>query len=134
MLNSVENRVPFLDKEVIELALSMPEELNYNNRGNWEGKMLMKKNLEKDFSPEYVYRNKQGFGVPLANWFAEDGPLYNEPYMKLMNSRSKIFREIFDLQGLYYLLTLGEHNKTYLLLFLEEWLYQFENTRKRKEI
>jgi asparagine synthase (glutamine-hydrolysing) len=134
MMNSLETRVPFIDREVIEIALSMPEGLNYKENAKWEGKYLLKKNLENDFSHDFVYRQKQGFGVPLIEWYAEDGSLYNEPYIRLMNPKSEIFRELFNPEFVYQRITCGEHNKTYLLLFLEEWLYQFENKEGRLKI
>jgi asparagine synthase (glutamine-hydrolysing) len=134
MMNSLESRVPFIDKEVIEMALSVPEEININEKGEWEGKFLLKENLKSDFPQDFIYRKKQGFSVPLSQWFGEDGAMYVEPYAKLINTRSEKFREIFNLNAVYDLLCQGGHNNTYLILFLEEWLYQFENASGRINI
>lgn len=134
MMNSIEVRVPFIDNKVIEMALSVPEDINFKNAKDWDGKILLKNNLGKEFSHDFVYRKKQGFGVPLDRWYGENGPLYNEPYMKLMNSRSEIFRKIFNIEKIYEYVTCGEHHKTYLFLFLEEWLYQFENDKNKIKI
>jgi asparagine synthase (glutamine-hydrolysing) len=128
MMNGLEVRVPFLDKKVAEFALSMPEEINVSN-SKWEGKRLLKKALENDFSDSYIYRQKQGFAVPLDKWFQSKGDLYSEPYRRLINSESKIFTEIFNLDAVYNFISSGDYSKTYFLLFLEEWFRQYENRK-----
>lgn len=128
MANGLEVRVPFLDKKVAEFALKVPEKINSRNY-NWEGKVLLKKILEKDFPPSFVYRKKQGFAIPIVKWFGENGALYAEPYKKLIDSDSKIFKNIFNIDAVYASISCGEYSKIYFLLFLEEWLLQNENRK-----
>jgi asparagine synthase (glutamine-hydrolysing) len=128
MINSLEVRVPFLDKKVAEYALTMPEEVNKKGE-KWEGKKILKKILDKNFSSSFIYRKKQGFAIPLDTWFGSQGKLYSEPYMRLMNSGSEIFKQIFNLDAVYNFINLGDHSRTYFLLFLEEWLRQYENRK-----
>ena len=67
----VEARAPFLDHKLIEMAFTIPEKYNVNNKTT---KAIPKKILEKDFDKEFVYRKKQGFGNPLSHWFANIPP------------------------------------------------------------
>jgi asparagine synthase (glutamine-hydrolysing) len=66
MANSLEVRVPMLDHTFVNWALGIPSAVN--RRGN-EGKILLKRAFEKLVPRNTLYRPKQGFSVPLANWF-----------------------------------------------------------------
>jgi asparagine synthase (glutamine-hydrolysing) len=65
MFNSLELRTPFLDKELIEFCNSLP--YDYIMCGG-ENKYITKKIAEKHFSKELIYREKQGFGIPIGHW------------------------------------------------------------------
>lgn len=66
MANSLEVRSPLLDHEMAEFAASLPVALKVNGS---TGKLLLKRYAEKLLSPELINRPKQGFSVPLADWF-----------------------------------------------------------------
>jgi asparagine synthase (glutamine-hydrolysing) len=70
MANSLEVRVPLLDHTLVEWAARVPPALKLRKG---EGKYVFKKALEPYIPHEVLYRPKQGFDVPLANWFR--GPL-----------------------------------------------------------
>jgi asparagine synthase (glutamine-hydrolysing) len=63
---SLEGRVPFLDHRVVELALAMPEQVKTRN-GNL--KHILKKAVRGLIPDEIIDRPKQGFGVPVNEWF-----------------------------------------------------------------
>ncbi len=65
MANSVEARSPLLDQELIELAGTIPSTLKIKNG---ETKYIFKKALERIVPREILYRQKQGFGVPIVEW------------------------------------------------------------------
>jgi asparagine synthase (glutamine-hydrolysing) len=65
MFNSLELRTPFLDKDLIEFSSSLP--FNLIMHGG-ENKYITKKVAEKHFSKELIYREKQGFGIPIGHW------------------------------------------------------------------
>lgn len=132
MRHGLESRVPFIDREVVDLALEIPEELNIPSQEGQNGKLLLKKMLLPDFGPQFVNRQKQGFGVPLADWFSAGGDLYNEPYMRLLNPRSRLFYKLFSQNGIFDMLSRGEHYKTHLLLILEAWLHYYEQEKKAR--
>lgn len=65
---SLEGRVPFLDHEFVELAMSIPEK-SKTNGGTL--KHILKKAVRGVIPDELIDRPKQGFGVPVYEWFFE---------------------------------------------------------------
>jgi asparagine synthase (glutamine-hydrolysing) len=63
---SLETRVPFLDHKFVELAMSIPEQVI--TRGK-ESKHILKKAVRGLIPDEVIDRRKQGFGVPIQEWF-----------------------------------------------------------------
>ncbi len=70
MANSLEVRAPFLDQDFAKWTTSLPAKLKIRGR---EGKYILKRALESRLPSNVLYRPKQGFIVPLAEWFR--GPL-----------------------------------------------------------
>ncbi len=66
MASSLELRSPFLDHEVVELGLSLPDSLRW--RGT-TGKIALRRAFAAELPPEIARRGKRGFGVPLSRWF-----------------------------------------------------------------
>jgi asparagine synthase (glutamine-hydrolysing) len=69
MATSVEARVPFLDHELVEFAMALPPEMKVRDG---VGKYVLKKAVEDVLPRHIVYRKKQGFGAPVAEWFKGD--------------------------------------------------------------
>ncbi|RQO65701.1 asparagine synthase (glutamine-hydrolyzing) [Pedobacter sp. KBW01] len=65
MANSMEVRVPFIDKELTEFALSIPARIK-TKQG--EQKYLLKKAMDQIVPDKILYGKKKGFGVPYAYW------------------------------------------------------------------
>jgi asparagine synthase (glutamine-hydrolysing) len=66
MAASIEERLPFLDHKLVELAARLPTKLL--TRG-FRTKVLLKRALEPFLPPEVLYRRKMGFAVPVGEWF-----------------------------------------------------------------
>jgi len=69
MASSVEARVPFLDRELVEFALALPMNMKVRNG---VGKWLLKRTVDGLLPSEIVHRPKQGFGAPVAEWVRGD--------------------------------------------------------------
>ena len=69
MANSLELRVPFLDKEVFRVAESIPYDLKISHGTT---KYALRKALEKIVPPHVLHRKKLGFPVPMRHWLAGD--------------------------------------------------------------
>jgi asparagine synthase (glutamine-hydrolysing) len=63
---SLEGRVPFLDYKFVEYSMSIPTELKTKN-GTL--KHILKKSVRGIIPDEIIDRKKQGFGVPVYEWF-----------------------------------------------------------------
>ena len=100
MAHALEVRVPLLDHELVEWLATLPSHLKL--RGG-EGKYIFKKALEKHLPAHILYRKKQGFAVPLAQWFR--GPLRQRVRDSLLGPR---------------LADTGFFNKTYLHEIVEQ--------------
>lgn len=70
MAVSLEAREPLLDHRLVEFAATLPENLRLK-RG--EGKWLLKQTMRRYLPDDILYRQKQGFVTPIAQWFR--GPL-----------------------------------------------------------
>ena len=81
MANSLEVRVPFLDKEVMALAEKIPTRYRVSHRGTAEGmkyttKYAMRMAAKKDTpsgTSKTALKKKLGFPVPIRVWLKEDG-------------------------------------------------------------
>lgn len=87
MAHSMENRVPFLDRRVVEFARRLPSDslvgLNVPTKaGRMRGtKVAVKALARRMFDDDFVYRRKSGFGLPLAQYFRQP------KFVDLMESR-----------------------------------------------
>lgn len=73
MAHSIENRVPFLDNNVVEGSFEIPEKLLVMRRSpegfNTE-KYLLKKTAANMFGQKFAFRGKMGFTIPVRNFFS----------------------------------------------------------------
>jgi len=125
MAHGVEVRVPFLDRDLVQLAAGIPNPLRQQGK---TGKYILKKAMEGLLPNETIYRAKTGFGVPLREWM--QGPLL--PLIDdLLSESSTRSRGIFDHAGLQRLRAddaAGRVDGAYTLLgvvCLETWFRTF---------
>jgi asparagine synthase (glutamine-hydrolysing) len=70
MAHGVENRVPFLDRRVIEFARALPaEHLVGAHTSGPDTKAVVKELARRSFDAAFVYRRKSAFNLPLAQLF-----------------------------------------------------------------
>ncbi len=73
MASSIENRVPFLDNDLVSLGLSLPQESlirSHNNR--LEGKFALKTICADKFDTSFAFRDKMGFGIPIRRFLGSN--------------------------------------------------------------
>jgi asparagine synthase (glutamine-hydrolysing) len=73
MAASLEAREPLLDHRLIGFAAQLPDNLRI--RGN-QGKVLLKRAMRRYLPKDVLYRPKQGFVTPIAEWLR--GPLASD--------------------------------------------------------
>ena len=69
MANSLEARVPFLDHNLVQKTIDLPKKIKIKKN---KLKVLLKDIVKGLLPYEILNRKKQGFGLPLKEWF-EDG-------------------------------------------------------------
>ncbi len=69
MAHSLESRAPFVDPKLVEFAASIPADLKLKGR---DLKHILKKTASRYLPKELIYREKQGFGFPIARWMRTD--------------------------------------------------------------
>jgi asparagine synthase (glutamine-hydrolysing) len=77
MHQSMECREPFLDHRLAELSWKMPIEFKIKKG---IGKYPLRKLLSRYMPNSYFDRKKQGFSIPIFNWFMEDMDKLFEDY------------------------------------------------------
>ena len=127
MAHSIENRVPFLDNEVVEKSFQYPEDVMIQKTKNHE-KFLLKELCAVFFGKDFAYRDKMGFGIPLREFFNDENfKLYLTS--ELLPSIKK--REIFDEKEINYLfnkinnIDIEDMNTLWVIITLEIWLQEF---------
>jgi asparagine synthase (glutamine-hydrolysing) len=94
MAHSIESRVPLLDHEVVELAASLPVEMKIRGQSESGRRKHLLKQLAFRLVPrEMLERPKQGFGVPIGDWFR--GSL-REVFGDILGASSTRQRGYFD--------------------------------------
>lgn len=69
MMNSLECRAPFLNKELWNFTSQLPEKYLING---WDKKHILKEAFKAYFPPKFLDRSKKGFGVPVGDWLREE--------------------------------------------------------------
>lgn len=109
---SLECRVPFLDHKFVELAMSIPQSKKTEKDVS---KAALKKAVRGIIPDELIDRKKQGFGVPVYDWFigrlgtemrkeilyfAEQTGLLNIPYIEQMLQNQNYASQVWYLYNL----------------------------------
>jgi len=126
MANSVEARLPFLDYQLVEYALRLPDNLKFFRN---QTKYIFKKSLEGILPKEVIYQPKKGFaGSPLNMFGAEFQGYLKQTY----KNTQPLLAEWFDTDNFKERLNFNrarmnfrEGSKVWSLFSLMLWLERF---------
>jgi asparagine synthase (glutamine-hydrolysing) len=122
MAESVEVRVPFLDREMLAIVSRMPEEMKLNA---FSTKRVLREALVTKIPPEILSRSKAGFGGPVRDWLI--GPL--RPHVEeVVGGSSSPFFERKVLRSLWEQTLANKADFAYLILgvvMVERWRHLF---------
>jgi asparagine synthase (glutamine-hydrolysing) len=100
MAHSLEVRVPLLDHHVVELAATIPPKLKFPG---FRTRAIYRRALRGVLPPRILNRGKQGYSLPLKQWFRKELKDYT---IRLLNGSEGI-RAYFDRDGVNWMM--GEH-------------------------
>ncbi|MDB6090382.1 MAG: asnB 2 [Gammaproteobacteria bacterium] len=112
MASSLEARVPYLDNEVIDLALAIASDLKL--RGGTR-KWILRKAFEGRLPREILQRGKEGFSMPMKNWLNHQ---WNSLMHELLNAENFARDGLFEARYVDTLMRQHEartHNHSHLL-------------------
>jgi asparagine synthase (glutamine-hydrolysing) len=109
MAHSLEVRPPLLDHRLVEFAFSLDPSLLID-ADNGHGKLVLRRLMRQRLPPGHLDRPKQGFGLPIGRWLAEDRKLVAGASRLLMDAH--ILRRPVD----------HRFDRAWLLLVLAKWL------------
>jgi asparagine synthase (glutamine-hydrolysing) len=112
MATSLEARVPYLDNEVVDLALAIPSRLKV--RGG-ERKWILKRAFAGSLPQSVLRRGKEGFSMPMKHWLTHE---WNGLMHELLSPHSLAAEGLFDARYVERLMReheSGAHNHSHLL-------------------
>jgi asparagine synthase (glutamine-hydrolysing) len=121
MRNSLEVRCPFLDYELAELVFSLNPQFS---RKGMSGKRILKEAFAADLTPEVLQGSKQGFSIPMVDWFKST---WLDILRSYLQSPKSFCRQHFRMEYIEKLIKEHIHNqddhskRLYVLLVLEVW-------------
>ena len=127
MAVSLEVRSPFLDKDIVKFALTLPKE--YKIKGDIQ-KSVLKDVLYKYIPKDIIDRPKMGFGVPLAEWLRGDLRDWCEDLLDENKLNENIFFKTKIIRNNWKLFLEGKKdfsNQLWIILMFQSWLYSNKN-------
>lgn len=147
MAHSIETRVPFLDNDLVDFAMKIPPSLKLKNLDEMtkfdenepaklrkyyektnDGKIILRKAMQKLIPKKILEREKQGFSAPDASWFRGESIEYIKSL--LLSPKARIYNY---LNPVYVKERIEEHTTgkvnhrlfIWSLLSFEWWLRKF---------
>ena len=118
MAVSLESRVPFLDHRLAGLAMSIPEVMKVS--GN-ETKHILKRAVSGLIPDDLIHRPKQGFGVPVYEWFLDKLGTYARQEIAACNACTELFDRAY-LDGLF---ARGKGKQLWYILNVALWWKEY---------
>lgn len=104
---SLENRAPFIDSEIVNIALNLQDDYKIRGRNK---KYILKETFKELLPSETLKFSKKGFGVPVDYWF-----------------RNELKDELFELLDESFIHQQGLFNYEYISKILDEHLSKKDN-------
>ncbi|MBQ2253436.1 MAG: asparagine synthase (glutamine-hydrolyzing) [Clostridia bacterium] len=122
MAHSLELRVPFLDREVLSLAMQLPQSMRAFGETTKAALRASAAHLPK----KTATMKKKGFATPLDAWLREE-KFYGEVYAKLTGEVAQKFFQVDKLKQILEAHKRGEHHmkKIYLIYTFVVWYEEF---------
>jgi asparagine synthase (glutamine-hydrolysing) len=71
MAHSIENRVPFLDNELVAASFNIPKEHLIGDGSIRQTKLMLKRMAARQWGETFAFRNKGGFSIPVRTFYQD---------------------------------------------------------------
>jgi asparagine synthase (glutamine-hydrolysing) len=115
---SLETRVPYLDHKFVQLAMSIPEQIVTKDN---ESKHILKQAVRNVIPDNIIDRRKQGFGVPIRQWFPGQFGAFARQELSEFCSKT----DFLDQPAVMKLMQSGQGRDVWLLLNFALWWKEF---------
>ena len=115
----LEARVPFLDHKLVEKLIDIPRDIKFKQS---KLKIILKECVKNLIPSSIIKRKKQGFGLPLKDWFS-DGLGMNEKEIILDFIKNTDYFNIKEIEKI--LLNRNDDTRVWFLLNLAIWWKMF---------
>ncbi|MFC6733724.1 asparagine synthase (glutamine-hydrolyzing) [Haladaptatus sp. DYSN1] len=122
MAHSLEVRSPFLDHELVEFAARIPSKYKFR-RG--EKKWILKRAFDDALPDSVINRKKQGFGVPINEWFRGELREFSSEKLERLGTRDPFDAHGLKEQFIEHQSGIDHGYRIWDLVLLEEWYEQF---------
>jgi asparagine synthase (glutamine-hydrolysing) len=125
MANSIENRVPYLDIDLVNFIESLPVKFKLNGK---TGKYLHREAMKGWVPKAIIQRKKRGFSTPVDQWFQNE---LSETLKDLVSASNSFSQCYFRLDTINKMITDHRNrkhnykNELFILLSLELWYNNF---------
>jgi len=122
MNNSLETRMPYLNKDVINLAWQIPLDQKIHNDNS---KFILKEILSDYLPQNLIEKKKKGFALPLANWLRNDlHDWVSDSLDKNLITQTEIFNynEVMKIWDEHKSNKKNNHSLLWSILTLQNWL------------
>ena len=92
MLNSLECRAPFLNKEIWNFTNNLPDKFLLNG---FDKKILLKESFKQYFPKQFLDKSKKGFSVPVGDWLRD---IFKDELLSFTESEFLIKQGIFKFE------------------------------------
>lgn len=125
MATSLEARVPYLDNDLLDLALAIPAHMKVRNGSR---KYILKKAFAGKLPDTILGRGKEGFSMPMKNWLNEQWNALMHELLSADNLRSDGFLQASAVARLMREHEARSHNHSHLLwalMVFQLWRQRF---------
>jgi asparagine synthase (glutamine-hydrolysing) len=127
MAHSLELRVPFLDKEVFEIARQIPDHAKISHGTT---KYALREAVKGLVPDSVLYRKKLGFPVPIRHWLRNEVYDWAKDVIKYSSTTDEIFNksEVLALLGEHASMKRDNSRKLWTILSFMIWYSIYEDT------
>jgi len=131
MANSIENRVPYLDIDLVNFIESLPIGLKLRGK---TGKYIHRKAVEEWLPKFIINRKKRAFETPVGEWFKDE---LSQSLTDLIDSSDSFSRKFFNVEFIKHMIVQNKSKRAnyrrhlFIIFSLELWYKKFYTKETR---